>query len=236
MKYSIAGLVVELSPAHPLLADRAAPYAYHGDAPAQLRFDGVTERYYRDRAQEHQQITLAESEYLYSGTFFYEQLAPFGGLMLHASAVERDGLCYLFSAPSGTGKSTHTHLWLSRFPGCRIINDDKPAIRPVDGRFCAFGTPWSGKTDESVNTGVPIAGVAFLDRGPNAIRPLAPALAMPRFLDATVRPSDQGLLLQMLTNLDALLSAVPFYEMTCDMTEAAAEMSYQTMFSGRKEV
>ena len=73
-------------------------------------------------------------------------------MLLHSSAVVVDGYAYLFSADSGTGKSTHTGLWKQHF-GDRayIINDDKPAIRKVDGEWYVFGTPWSGKTDTSVN-------------------------------------------------------------------------------------
>ena len=229
MKLSIAELTVEIFPAHELLQERVGPYLCDEDRQPDLCFDGVTERYYRDRAAEHPEITLAESEYLYSGVYFYEQLARFEGLMLHASAVELDGLCYLFSAPSGTGKSTHSHIWLRVFPGARIINDDKPAIRRVNGRFMAYGTPWSGKTDESVNVGVPIAGVCFLGRGENAIRRLTPSEAFPLFMDQTVRPYDKSLMLPMLQTLDTLLREVPFYQMTCDMTDDAAHMSRSAM-------
>ena len=60
------------------------------------------------------------------------------------------------------GKSTHARLWQQQFPGARVFNDDKPALRLVEDRWYAYGTPWSGKHDISVNTGVPVAGVAVL--------------------------------------------------------------------------
>ena len=169
MKIKTADLIVELNVHHELLSSRLEPYKYDGDEAADIVFD-VTEKYYIARQAEHPNLTLGESEYLWSGAHFYEKLAKFQGVMLHASCVEYDGKAYLFSARSGTGKSTHTHLWLKYLPGARIINDDKPAIRLVDGVFYAYGTPWSGKTDESVNVGVPIAGICFLSRGENKIK------------------------------------------------------------------
>ena len=73
--------------------------------------------------------------------------------MVHASAVEVDGKAYLFSADSGTGKLTHTKQWQNYFGKERalIINDDKPAIRKDKNGWAAYGTPFSGKTDENLN-------------------------------------------------------------------------------------
>ena len=82
---------------------------------------------------------------MWVGEAFYARLLQYDGMLLHASCVEKDGKAYLFSAKSGTGKSTHTHLWLRAFPDSRIINDDKPAVRRMDGTFYACGTPFSGK-------------------------------------------------------------------------------------------
>ena len=74
-------------------------------------------------------------------------------MLLHSSCVVYEDKAYLFSAPCGTGKSTHTQIWLKRFPGAYILNDDKPAIRIMEDGVYAFGTPFSGKTDLNVNKG-----------------------------------------------------------------------------------
>ena len=149
--------------------------------------------------------------------------------MLHASCVEYEGKAYLFSARSGTGKSTHTHLWLKYMPGSRIINDDKPAIRCIDGVYYAYGTPWSGKTDESVNTGVPIAGIAFLSRGENNINRISGIKALKLFMEQTVRPRDKNLMEDMLVVLNNVLTDIPIYELYCDMSEDAVKTAYLGM-------
>ena len=87
--------------------------------------------------------------------------------------------------------------------------------------FYAYGTPWSGKTDESVNEGVPIAGIAFLSRGENKIKRIPGIKALKPFMDQTVRPYDKELMKNMLDTLNKILSEVPIYEMSCDMSEEA---------------
>lgn len=230
MKLKVADLTVDINIKNDLLLSRVEPYLYSGDDEADIVFT-VSEKYYEDRQKESPHLTLGECEYLWSGGFFYEQLAKYNGLMLHASCVEYGGKAYLFSARSGTGKSTHTHLWLKYLPGSRIINDDKPAIRLVDGVFYAYGTPWSGKTDESVNIGVPIAGICFLSRGSeNKIKRIPGIKALKQFLDQTVRPYDKALMDDMLETLNLVLTNIPIYEMECDMSEEAV----QTAFNGMK--
>ncbi len=230
MKYNITGLIVELQPQGALLASRLKSYEYYGEKQADITFD-VSQKYYEDRNEEHKNLSYDECEYLWSGAYFYEQLTQFDGIMLHSSCVEYEGKAYLFSAPSGTGKSTHTHLWLKYLPGSRIINDDKPAIRIVNGKAYAYGTPWSGKTNESVNEGVEIAGICFLSRGENKIKRICGVAAIKKFMDQTVRPADKTLMSKMLDILNSILTEIPIYEMSCDMSEEAVRTAYEGMKS-----
>ncbi len=228
MKYEITGLIVEIEAKGKLLASRLKNYEYTGNKDADIVFT-VSEKYYEDRNEEHKNLSYDECEYLWSGAYFYEQLTQFDGIMLHSSCVEYKGKAYLFSAPSGTGKSTHTHLWLKHLPSSRIINDDKPAIRIIDGKFYAFGTPWSGKTNESENTGVEIAGICFLSRGENKIKRIPGVAAIKKFMDQTVRPADKHLMSKMLDILNSILTEIPIYEMSCDMSEGAVRTAYEGM-------
>lgn len=228
MKLKITDLIVEIDIKGKLLADRIGAYIYNGEKDADI-VSIVSEKFYRDRNEEHKHLTFDECEYLYSGSFFYEQLALYNGLMLHSSCIEYKGKAYLFSAPSGTGKSTHTHLWLKYLEGCRIINDDKPAIRIIDGVPYAFGTPWSGKTDENINEGVPIGGICFLGRGENKIKRIPGIAALKPFMDQTVRPRDKTLMNKMLETLNIILTKVPVYQMTCDMSEEAVKTAVNMM-------
>ena len=176
--------------------------------------------------------------YLASGSSFYNQLLGYGGMMLHSSAVMMDGWAYLFSAPCGTGKSTHTTLWRKYFgeERARILNDDKPALRFENGRFYAYGTPWSGKTDQNINIRVPLAGVCMLRRGEtNTIRPYAGAKAIHDLLEQTTRPSDPSRMGNLLDLLDKLMTTVSVWELHCNMDPEAARVSYEAMSAGRKE-
>ncbi len=228
MKIKVADLVVEAEFYYDFLSSRLGQYMCDDKEKADITID-VSKQFYIDRHNENPQMTLGECECLWSGSYFYEQLISFGGIMLHASCVEYEGKAYLFSARSGTGKSTHTHLWLKYLPGSRIINDDKPAIRCIDGVYYAYGTPWSGKTDESVNLGVPIAGITFLSRGENSIKRISPMKALKLFMEQTVRPRDKALMENMLEILNDVLTDIPIYEMSCDMSEEAVKTSYEGM-------
>ena len=156
-------------------------------------------------------------------------------MMVHASAVVVDNRAYLFSATSGTGKSTHTELWLKKF-GDRafILNDDKPALRLIDGVWHACGTPWSGKYDISKPVCVPLAVIAFLNRDTtNHIEPYKGPMVAFELLNQTLRHDKK--MNQLMDTLNRLVSSVPIYKLYCNMDPEAAEVSYNAMSGNVKE-
>lgn len=179
------------------------------------------------------QVTDDDAEYLGTGASFYRQLLNFDGIMLHASAVVVDERAYLFSANPGTGKSTHTNLWLQKFrEKAYILNDDKPALRNINGKWYAFGTPWSGKHDMSVNKGVPIAGIAILERGDNNfIEPYRGKDAIFDIYCQVNRPKDMQFRISLLELLDSLVLNVPIWKLKCNMEQDAVIVSYTAMSS-----
>lgn len=186
--------------------------------------------------QRHPHLGEDSCEYLSTGSSFYRQLLDFGGMLIHSSAVVMDGRAYLFSAPCGTGKSTHTALWQRVFgkDTARILNDDKPAVRLEDGCFYAYGTPWSGKTDLNINMRVPLAGVCMLRRGKeNHIEPFSGARAVHAILEQTARSKDPDFMAKLLDLLQKLLEKVPVWQMECNMDPEAALVSYQAMSQGQ---
>ena len=183
-------------------------------------------------------LTEEQAVYMESGTQFYRALLDFDGMMLHASAVAVDGKAYLFSGQSGIGKSTHTGLWQQTFGDkVKLFNDDKPALRRLDGEWYAYGTPWSGKHGININMKVPIAGICFLKRGDqNKIRRLSPMEALPQVLAQTLRRfKDADRLSLMLSHVDKLVKEVPIYELYNRPEPEAARLSYETMRQGAKE-
>lgn len=172
--------------------------------------------------------------YMESGYHFYGQLLRFGGMLLHASAVAYQGRAYLFSGPCTVGKSTHTRLWQQTFgQDAQVINDDKPALRQVDGRWYAYGTPWCGKDGINQNEKVPVAGICFLKQGAeNNIRRLAGQEALLYILSQTQRFEKTENMDILLRLVDALVRTVPIYELENTPNPAAARLSYETMRSG----
>lgn len=183
-------------------------------------------------------LTEGEITYLQSGNQFYRELLKFDGMVLHASAVELNGRAYLFSGPCGMGKSTHTRLWQQTFgEAARVFNDDKPALRRLDGTWFAYGTPWCGKDGINQNVKVPLAGICFLRRGENIrIERLSDALALERILSQTIRRFKQVEDLdRMLALVDKLVREIPVYELFNRPEPEAAFLSHETMRQGAEE-
>ena len=177
--------------------------------------------------------------YMESAAQFYIQLLRYDGFYLHSSAVMVDDKVYLFSGHSGAGKSTHTQLWQQRFgKDARIINDDKPAIRYVCGKWIAYGTPWCGKDGINENLCAPVAGVCFLNKADhNAIRRLPSQEAMQKILAQTIHRFDKLENLDLLLMLlDRFLAEVPVYELENRPEAEAAQLSYETMCKGAEEM
>lgn len=233
--FDIAKLKVQFDARGELLHARTRAYlCAPTDAPDMVL--DLPEAFFEQKHKAFPQLNLDECRYVWTGEAFYARLLQFSGLLMHASCVEKDGFAYLFSAKSGTGKSTHTALWLKAFEGCRILNDDKPAVRKIDGTFCACGTPFSGKFDISVNVQAPIRALVFLERGAeNAIKPIPAARAIPLFLSQTLRPPQKEKMAQMLDLLGELLERVPTFLLTCNMDISAAHTAFDGIESYYQE-
>lgn len=227
MTYRIADLYVQMEVGG-RTARQAEPYLWAAEEPVDIAVRCNPALFQKKNPH----LSADDCEYLTSGASFYCQLTGFGGLMLHASAIEADGLAYLFCGASGVGKSTHTGLWRSLYGAdrVRIINDDKPAVRLVEGVWYAYGTPWSGRDGLQRNVRVPLAGICFLGQGTqNEIRPLEGVEAIHQILNHTFRPTEARLTLCLLESIDRLLAMIPLWSLTCTPTEAAAELAYRTM-------
>lgn len=162
------------------------------------------------------------AEYMGTGAAFARQLPRFSGFQLHASAVELEGMAYLFSGPCGVGKSTHAEKWLRLFGAARL-NDDKPAVRRLERGWMAWGTPWSGKYDLSRPAAAPVGALVFLRRGTeNQITRLTPAQALPLFLSQTPRSMPREDMERMLALADRFLREAPVWRLTCRNDDGAA--------------
>lgn len=174
-----------------------------------------------------------EYEYMYVGTAFANQLEMLGGSTLHGSAISYRGEGVIFSAPSGTGKSTHTALWKQCFKDDVVfVNDDRPAIRVVDGVPMMYGTPWSGKTALNNPLAVPLKAIVFLERGnENSVSRLGFTESMLLLGGQMAKPYYDAALGGKVVDLMATLAqTVPIYRLICNMDPAAAYASKDAIF------
>lgn len=159
------------------------------------------------------------------------QLLKYDTVLLHGSTVGVDGQAYLFTAPCGTGKSTHTRLWREVF-GSRavMVNDDKTFLRITPSGVLAYGSPWSGKHGLATNICLPLKGICFLSRGKeNVIRPELPEDAIPELRHQCLIPEDEAGKNRAHELLEQLARGVPLWKLACTKDQVAASVSYGAM-------
>ncbi len=175
----------------------------------------------------------AEREYLKSGAIFNNRLLYLGGATLHGSSIEYNGEGVVFSAPCGTGKSTHTSLWKKVF-GDKVgfINDDKPCVRFFNGVPTISGAPWSGKTNLQANKTVPLKAIVFIERAEtNSIERLDTATSICFLKDQSFSPFyDASLGLKNIELIEKLITSVPVYILRCNMEDDAAITAKNSIF------
>ena len=157
-------------------------------------------------------------------------ISALGAINLHSSFIRWQGGAILFTAPSGTGKSTQAALW-EEHTDAEQINGDRSVIRCVDGVWTAFGFPFAGSSSIYRNEAVPIRAVVVLRQAPeNTIERLRPGEAF-RLLyseSAIQRWNDAG----HTSTVDQLLqmcSAIPVYMLLCTPDERAVRLLQETI-------
>ena len=155
-----------------------------------------------------------------------------GGFFLHCSCLRFDGAGIIFTAPSGTGKSTHAALWRRVF-GDRVtmINDDKPLVREKDGDFIIYGTPWCGKHHIGNNISAPIRAVFFLEQAPeNSAERVDTFTALQKLMQQTVLPTGRDDMAALLDMLGHLIEQVPMFRLKCNISDEAVLTAYRAVF------
>ena len=152
-------------------------------------------------------------------------------LLFHGSAIAVDGKAYLFTAKSGTGKSTHARLWRQRFGERAVmINDDKPLLRIRSEGVEVFGTPWNGKHRLGGNLSAPLKALCLLQRDKvNHIETVSPEDAFPVLLQQSFHVETGEGMLRVMELLDTLSKDVMLYRLGCNMEPEAAEIAYRGM-------
>ncbi|MGN0362219.1 MAG: hypothetical protein ACI4ET_05195 [Bilifractor sp.] len=197
----------------------------------QIRITLTPEMVRRERELEGDGFSADYLESIAVYRAFCEQALAFDVFFFHASAVAKDGEAYLFSGPSGVGKSTHAAMWRKTFGSSVImVNDDKPLIRFRGRKAYVYGTPWDGKQHLNTNICLPVRAVCFLAKGEeNRIRKLSYQEALKLTESQTFHAAswEHRKRNEMLSSM--LLNMVPVYSLCCDISERAAVTAYEAM-------
>ena len=170
-----------------------------------------------------------------------EQLPFYGKSVFHGASITFKDQGFLFTAPSGTGKSTHINLW-KKYLGSRvdIVNGDKPILSVENGqdgkKVFVYGTPWAGKEGWQKNRRARLSGICVLKRGAeNRIRRLEPAEGLDFLMRQIYFPRSAGAAPEMLEVLDSILALVPVWELECDISEDAVKCSFEALAGEKYE-
>ena len=176
-----------------------------------------------------------ESSYLHR--LLAERLSEHGIVLMHGSAIALDGEAYIFVAPSGTGKSTHTRLWCETFGNrAEMINDDKPLLKCTDRGIFVCGSPWNGKHHRGANISMPLKAICFLKRGKeNHIEQISPEDAFFPMLEASYHSNSAQNENCILQSLQRIRQKTAFYRLRCNMDSDAARVSYEGMNHERRD-
>lgn len=229
--YDIAGLKVNM----PNISGRTLAQARAYLSKDQTQNADFTVDVSRERiinaVKEHPELDENDWEYMLTGNDFYRKLIAFDGIVLHSSCISVDEKAFAFSAGSGVGKTTHTKMWLENLKGrAHIINDDKPAIRIIDGKAYACGTPWSGQADCSTAEIVPLEAICFLERSnENYIKTADTQKAIFGIFSQTVKKLDEENMDMLFDIIERIFRSVRLYELGCDDSENAFITSYNEL-------
>lgn len=177
-----------------------------------------------------------------------DKLADRDCFLMHGAVIGYHGGAYMFTAPSGTGKSTHISLWRKHIgQDVQIINGDKPFVKVQEpdeadknlepgGCVRVYGTPWAGKEHWQRNTSEVLKGICILARGKtNEIRRMRPGEAVVSLLRQIHFTDDADHAGRILELADQMIQQVPVWELRCDMSEEAVRTSYEAM-TGEKYI
>lgn len=228
----LAGLTIEMNTRFEFVENFCRDYII--DKPekaADIVASATPEQVHEEMRHAEEVVTEEYTETLVLYRSIAEQLPKFGCFVFHGAAISYGGKGYLFTAPSGTGKTTHICLW-RKFLGERIdiINGDKPILRIDGDSVSVCSTPWAGKENWHKNVIMPLAGTCIINRGTdNLCIPQSPQEVLKDVMHQVYLPKNLQSTGLTLENIDKLLKLVPFYRLTCDISESAVKASFEAM-------
>ena len=224
----LAGIRIRIENRYPFIERQCRGFVVEGEEYAfsvSVTNDEIHEE------QKHGEFSDGYCESICMYRHICEILPSYNVFLMHSSVVEVDGYAYAFTAKSGVGKSTHTALWLKNVPNARVLNGDKPLYRlEEDGSLTAFGTPWNGKENWGENISAPLAAICFNERGvENSICRADEDDVVNRLMHQLYLRGSRQSVTQQLILMDALVRAVPYYVLHCNISDEAALLAWNMM-------
>lgn len=166
-----------------------------------------------------------------------EKLLSFDTLLMHGAVVAIDNAAYLFTATSGTGKTTHIQKWLENVDGAYVVNGDKPFVivgKPGEESL-ACGSPWAGKEHWQTNVTVPLKAIVLLERADeNHMERVSSAQAFPFLYQQVYQPDDEEKQRKTLSLMSRLVSSVPVWRFHCNnFKDDCFEVAYNALVKGQ---
>ena len=195
-------------------------------------FNGIPVGIYKEVDEHHVKVELPNGgqQEITISSFFLELLAlerhllRLNALVLHSSFIEYEGKSILFSAPSGTGKSTQAGLW-QKYENVEIINGDRSIIHLEGDRFYSEGLPFCGSSQIHLNRKMPLGAIVFIEQWPdNIAEPMKPANAASKLYgEMSVNNWNTQAVLKSFDLIEKITNAVPMVHLKCNMEQDAVE-------------
>ncbi|WP_298531312.1 hypothetical protein [uncultured Ruminococcus sp.] len=238
-RYKIADKVIEVSSIYEDVHEYCKDYVTNEQSDFSVTItpeDIALEKQKSDSEYAYEGLPLPNfSDELLEETAVYRKIAEimpgYDTFVFHGSVIAVDGVGYLFTAKSGTGKSTHTRLWREYFGNRAVmVNDDKPMLKITDSGVIAYGTPYNGKHRLGTNIAVPLKAICILTRGgENSIVRIDKSEAYPMLVQQVYRPQNSMQLMKTLDLVDTMAESVKLYQLGCNMKIEAAKIAFEGM-------
>ena len=197
----------------------------------ELRYIGGDEPYLRTESRgKHHFVQVRKNQYsdrigtktVLESMGAEHLIAQNHGFFFHCAYIDHNGKAILFTAPSGTGKSTQADLW-KQYRGAQIINGDRAAVRLAEGKILAEGIPYSGSSRYCENRSLPLEAIVYLGQAPQtSVRKMGGYEAFSRIWEGiSVNTWDREDMERTSTVVQRIVERIPVFHMPCTPDESA---------------
>ena len=231
-KLLLADLVIEIDNQYCYTYNKCANYIYKGDRPTDIFVKVSEQEIEKERNSSDVEFPNGYLEYICAYRQIANKLLDFDAFVMHGTVINVENKGIIFTALSGTGKTTHMLYWRKMLGDkLTIINGDKPIIRFFDGVPYAYGTPWAGKEDFNTNARTELNDICLIERSEiNEVVPLEGIQVVSVFVKQIYQPSTANAVLKTYDLADKLLKYCNLRKIRCIKDISAAKTAYNAIF------